>query len=54
MAQLAEFNIGMGRSVGEILKFNERTIIVRVNRAGKTIRIKRHILKHRVKLVGKM
>lgn len=54
MVHLAEFDIGTGRSTGEILKVNEKTIIVRVNRAGKTIKIKRHIEKHRVAFLGKM
>ena len=54
MMQIAEFDIGLGRSEGEVIKINDRTVIVRCNRAGKTITIKRHIEKHNVEFVGEM
>jgi len=52
--QIAEFDIGMGRDKGEVVKINDQTIIVRTNRTGKTIEIKRHIDKHRVEFVGEV
>jgi len=49
--KLAEFILGTGRTTGEVIKVNDRTIIVRCNRAGKTIKVKRHIEKHKVKFL---
>jgi len=49
-----EFDIGLGRSVGEVVKENTQTVIVELRWAGKTIRVKRHIIKHRVIDAGEM
>ena len=51
---LVSFDIGMGRSEGEVVKENDKTVVVRTNRAGKTIRIKRHKEKHRVEAVDEI
>ena len=51
MPKLVEFILGTGKAIGEVIKVNDRTIIVRCNRAGKTIKIKRHIEKHQVKFL---
>jgi hypothetical protein len=52
--KIAEFDIGIGRSEGEIIKENDKTVIVRLRRGGKTVQVKRHIEKHRVVVVGEM
>ena len=44
----AEFDIGLGRGEGELVQVNEKTVIVKLRRGGKTKNIKRHIEKHRV------
>ena len=44
----AEFDIGLGRGEGEIQRINDRTVVVKMRRGGKTKIIKRHIEKHRV------
>jgi len=44
----AEFDIGLGRGEGEIQRINQRTVVVKMRRGGKTKIIKRHIEKHRV------
>jgi hypothetical protein len=49
--RIVSFDIGMGRSEGEVVKDNDKTVIVRTNRASKTIQIKRHKEKHRVEVV---
>jgi len=51
MPKLVEFTLGTGKAIGELIRVNERTIIARCNRAGKTIEIKRHIEKHQVKFL---
>jgi len=51
MPKLVEFILGTGKATGELIRVNERTIIARCNRAGKTIKIKRHIEKHQVKFL---
>ena len=52
--KIAEFNIGMGRSQGEVIKENGRTVIVQLRRSGKTVKIKRHKEKHNVIIVDEM
>lgn len=52
--KIAEFNFGTGRSQGEIIKENDRTVIVQLRRSGKTVKIKRHKEKHAVVIVGEM
>jgi len=44
----AEFDIGLTRGEGEIQRVNEKTVVVKMRRGGKTRIIKRHIEKHRV------
>jgi len=44
----AEFDIGLGRGEGEIQKVNDKTIVVKMRRGGKSKIVKRHIVKHRV------
>ena len=44
----AQFDLGLGRGEGEIQRINQKTIVVKVRRAGKSKVIKRHIEKHRV------
>jgi len=44
----AQFDIGLGRGEGEVQRINQKTVVVKVRRAGKTKIIKRHIEKHRV------
>lgn len=44
----AEFDLGMGRSGGEVVKVNNQTVIVKLQN-GKEI--KRHIEKHRVEFM---
>ena len=46
----AKFNIGLGRGEGEVERENDKTVIVKMRRAGKTRLIKRHIEKHRVEI----
>ena len=46
----AKFDIGLGRGEGEVERENDKTIIVKMRRAGKTRLIKRHIEKHRVEI----
>ena len=48
----AKFDIGLGRGEGEVERENDKTIIVKMRRAGKTKLIKRHIEKHRVEIHG--
>lgn len=49
----AEFDLGTGRGIGEVVKDNEHTVIVEIRSAksGKMTTIKRHKEKHRVKLL---
>lgn len=49
--KIAEFDIGLGRSEGEVIKENDKTIIVRLRRAGNTAAVKRHIDKHNVVII---
>ena len=49
--KLVEFILGTGRTIGEVIKVNDCTVIVRCNRAGKSIKVKRHIEKHQVKFL---
>ena len=51
MPKLVEFTLGTGKAIGELIRVNNCTIIVHCNRAGKTIKIKRHIEKHKVKFL---
>jgi hypothetical protein len=44
----AEFDIGLRRGEGEIQRINQKTIVVKMRRGGKSKIIKRHIEKHRV------
>ena len=46
----AKFDIGLGRGEGEVERENDKTVIVKMRRAGKTRLIKRHIEKHRVEI----
>lgn len=52
--QIAEFDIGLGRGEGEVVKINDRTVVIRFRRGGKTIQVKRHIEKHNVVFVGEV
>jgi len=51
MMQTAEFDIGMGRGEGEVVRINDQTVVVQTVRAGKTVVIKRHIEKHNVEFM---
>lgn len=46
--RIAEFDIGISRGEGEVVRVNDKTVVVKLRRGGKTKQIKRHIDKHRV------
>ena len=48
--KIAKFNLGLGKGEGEIERINDKTIIVKMRRGGKTKFIKRHIEKHKVEI----
>jgi len=48
--EFVAFNIGTGRGTAEVVRWNEKTVIVKMRRAGKTKHIKRHIVKDHVVL----
>jgi hypothetical protein len=51
---IVEFNLSGHRAEGVLRKANYHTCIVKVRRAGKTFVIKRHIDKHKCKIVDMM
>lgn len=48
MTPRAEFDFKLGRKEGEVIKINDRTVVVRFEIKGQPIEIKRHIEKHNV------
>jgi len=48
--RMAQFDIGIGRGEGELVRENDKTIIVKLRRGGKTKLVKRHKEKHHVEI----
>jgi len=46
----ATFDLGLRRGEGEVERINDKTIVVKMRRGGKTKLIKRHIEKHHVEV----
>lgn len=51
MTPRAEFDFKLGRKEGEVIKINDRTVIVRFEVKSQPIEIKRHIDKHNVEFI---
>ncbi len=49
---IAEFDTTKGRREAELVKENTHTVLVKLRSAGKVKTIKRHKLKHRVRMTG--